>query len=82
MYILDLQVFHQAYIPRCLEEVADHEGDFERLAAGGETEGIYYQGITGMRADMSGARLVPAILERAQMHNNTDPDDTSPGCVV
>ncbi len=35
-------------------------------AGGGDTEGIYYQGITGMKADMSGARLYPAIAETAQ----------------
>ena len=35
-------------------------------AGGGDSEGIYYQGITGMKADMSGARLYPAIAETAQ----------------
>ena len=36
-------------------------------AAGRDTEGIYYQGITGMKADMSGARLYPAIAETNQV---------------
>ncbi len=61
------QVFRQAAIPRRLEDVVDHEKDFLRLAEGHEVEGIYYQGITGMRADMSGARLVPTLVERAQL---------------
>lgn len=30
---------------------------------GQEQEGIYYQGITGMKADMSGARTTPKLLE-------------------
>lgn len=61
-----LQVFAQAFIPRKLEEVEDHEGDFERLEAarGGHCEGIYYQVITGMKADMTGARLHPSICEQ------------------
>jgi hypothetical protein len=61
------QVFRQADIPRRLDDVVDHEKDFKLLAEGGEVEGIYYQGITGMRADMKGARLVPALVERAQL---------------
>ena len=31
---------------------------------GGDTEGIYYQVIAGMSADMSGARLQPRICEQ------------------
>ncbi|KAK9839008.1 hypothetical protein WJX74_007754 [Apatococcus lobatus] len=50
------EVFRQAYIPRRLGEVADHERDYDRLTGGGDTEGIYYQSIAGMNADMSGAR--------------------------
>lgn len=66
-----VQIFHQAYIPRRLEEVDDYEADFERLtAAGGSgggraTEGIYYQTIAGMRPDMSGAAAAPAVVEAA-----------------
>ena len=37
-------VFSQAFIPKTLEEVDDHERDFDRLAeGGGKAEGIYYQ---------------------------------------
>ncbi|KAK9837363.1 hypothetical protein WJX84_003236 [Apatococcus fuscideae] len=50
------EVFRQAYIPRRLGEVADHEGDYDRLAGGQDTQGIYYQSIAGMKADMSGAQ--------------------------
>ena len=31
---------------------------------GGDTDGIYYQVIAGMSADMSGARLQPRICEQ------------------
>lgn len=59
-----MQVFSQTHIPRALEEVVDHEGHFDRLAEGKDTEGIYYQTITGMRADMTGAREGPAFAEK------------------
>ena len=48
-----MQIFHEAYIPRRLEEVEDHEGDFERLLNAGtneQLEGIYYQTIAGTHA--------------------------------
>lgn len=60
------RVFEQAYIPRRLEEVEEYERDHDRLAGGQEQEGIYYQGITGMKADMSGARTTPKLLELQQ----------------
>ena len=91
------QVFQQAYIPRRLEEVDDHEGDFDRLAgsaagAAGRhappAEGIYYQTLAGMRADMSGAAGQPAIVAAAaqlrhgdegapDMHASTSGEDHS-----
>lgn len=58
------QVFVQTHIPRALEEVEDHEKDFDRLAEGNNIEGIYYQTITGMRHDMSGAREGPAHAQQ------------------
>jgi RIO kinase 1 len=68
------QIFQQAFIPRRLEEVDDHEADFDRLAEGGNapggggvasSEGIYYQTLAGMRADMTGAAAQPAIVRAA-----------------
>jgi RIO kinase 1 len=44
--------------------VTDYEEHFDRLAEGKDVEGIYYQGITGMKEDMSGARLGPAIMQQ------------------
>ena len=59
------RVFAQAFIPRRLEEVANYERDQERMkkAGGANVEGIFYQTITGMKADLSGARTVPVLLE-------------------
>lgn len=57
-------VFHQAFIPRKLEDVTHYERDHDRLATGQNTEGIYYQTIAGMQADLSGVRLAPAVLSQ------------------
>lgn len=56
-------VFHQVFIPRKLEEVVEYERDHERIKEGRDTEFIYYQTITGMKEDLSGARLQPTVLE-------------------
>ena len=56
-------VFHQAFIPRALDEVDMFERDQRRLIQGkGESEGIYYQTITGMESDLSGVRTTPTLL--------------------
>lgn len=58
------RVFHQAFIPRRLDEVAYFERDAARIASGGNTEGIYYQTVTGLEVDLSGVRTVPVVLQR------------------
>ena len=51
-------VWASAHIPRRLADVADAEGDAERLARGGEAaEGIYYQRFAGMTEDMGKVRI-------------------------
>ncbi|PSC75250.1 serine threonine-kinase RIO1-like [Micractinium conductrix] len=50
-------VFAKAYIPKKLEDVMNYERDHARLTSGTDTEGIYYQALAGMKADMSGARV-------------------------
>ena len=59
-------MFQQAFIPRRLEEVTHYERDRDRLAAGGSSEGIYYQAITGMKEDLSGPRQQPLVVEQEQ----------------
>ncbi|MEW5300878.1 MAG: hypothetical protein WDW36_003774 [Sanguina aurantia] len=56
-------LFQQAYIPRRLEEVVHYERDHERLTTGGNTDGLYYQMIAGMKQDLSGAEAQPAVLQ-------------------
>ncbi|KAH9329491.1 hypothetical protein KI387_001599 [Taxus chinensis] len=56
-------VFAQSFIPRTLGQVKDFEKDIDQITSGKNTEGIYYQTITGMKEDLSGVRVVPAILE-------------------
>ncbi|CAK9236508.1 unnamed protein product [Sphagnum troendelagicum] len=46
-------VFIQSYIPKTLDQVKDYEGDMTRISSGKDTEGIYYQTITGLKADLS-----------------------------
>lgn len=70
----------QSFIPRTLDQVKDFEKDIVNISRGKDTEGIYYQTITGLKPDLSGVLLVPTILE-----NSTDaekkPDVLSPSVV-
>eukprot|EP00798_Chlamydomonas_sp_ICE-L_P018874 gene18874-25432_t len=60
---IEAAIFQQAFIPRTLEEVVHYERDHKAMTTGtGPKEHIFYQGITGMKADLSGARLDPALL--------------------
>ncbi|ABP00958.1 predicted protein, partial [Ostreococcus lucimarinus CCE9901] len=60
---IQANVFHQAFIPRALDEVDLFERDQKRLIQGkGESEGIYYQTITGMADDLSSVRTTPTLL--------------------
>ena len=58
------EVWQQAFIPKRLDEVDTFERDQRRVrdARGGETEGVYYQSITGMKGDLSGVETTPKIL--------------------
>lgn len=61
---VDEAVFQQAFIPRKLEEVEHFERDSERLVRG-ESKDIYFQTITGMARDGTGAGVVPKVLLQA-----------------
>ena len=58
-------MFKGSFIPRRLDEVTHFERDAARIATGGDTEGIYYQTVTGLASDLSGVRLVPSLLSPA-----------------
>jgi RIO kinase 1 len=61
------EVWQQAFIPKRLDEVDTFERDQRRLrSGGGESEGVYYQSITGMKKDLSGVETTPKILRAKQ----------------
>ena len=82
------RVWAQAFIPKKLEEVAHYERDHARLQQGTDTEGIYFQALAGMNADMSGVAEVPPLgqvvvvgkkkkdkIEGLKVHGDEDDDD-------
>ncbi|XP_024530272.1 serine/threonine-protein kinase RIO1 [Selaginella moellendorffii] len=69
-------VFVQAFIPRTLDQVQDYERDIQRIATGKDTEGIYYQTITGLKEDLSGVRQVPSLLEKQEKQPATAEAET------
>lgn len=64
---LDDEVFKSAYIPQRLDDVIDYEKDVRLAKQGKATDQlILYQTLTGMRDDLSGARLRPRLLENSE----------------
>lgn len=62
---LDDEVFKSAYIPQKLDDVINYERDIKLTKQGRSTDQlILYQTLTGMKDDLSGARLVPKLLDR------------------
>ena len=55
-------VFKQIFIPRTLAEVEKFEEDFEQMRIG-QGQDIAYSTVTGLKPDLSGAQLVPALLQ-------------------
>ena len=65
---VDQEVFHRAFIPRKMDEIADFERDLKTMqgatkekpddksGAARKVDGIYYQTILGMKEDLSGPR--------------------------
>jgi RIO kinase 1 len=71
-------VFKNSFIPRRLDEVTHFERDAARIATGGYTEGIYYQTVTGLEADLSGVRTVPSMLQQPGGGEGVAGDDAAP----
>lgn len=59
---LEEEVFKHSYIPRTLNEVVDFEQDMKK-AKEGKTEGIMYQKVIGLKSDLTGALLIPQLLD-------------------
>lgn len=60
---VDDEVFGNAYIPQRLDDVIDFERDVKLAKQGKGGQALLYQTLTGMKDDLSGARLKPNLLE-------------------
>ncbi|KAK5604440.1 Serine/threonine-protein kinase RIO1 [Crenichthys baileyi] len=67
---VDEEVFKKAYIPRTLTEVSHYERDVELMrskeeesAISGHQDNVLYQTLTGLKKDLSGVQMVPALLQ-------------------
>ncbi|ELR19424.1 uncharacterized protein ACA1_266810 [Acanthamoeba castellanii str. Neff] len=67
------EVFKRSFIPRTLDDVIDAERDIFEKKGSGAVSDMHYQGVTGMRQDLSGASTVPSILEGDQTPTTTEP---------
>ncbi|KDD73464.1 RIO1 family protein [Helicosporidium sp. ATCC 50920] len=61
---VDDLVWAQTYIPRKLEEVTHYERDHSRAQGKGSRDGLTFHTLSGMEADMSAPRTLPAGLGR------------------
>jgi len=85
---IDDAVFKQVHIPRTLNEVVHFERDAVKAGAGGGDD-LFYLTLTGLKDDVSGARVTPALLEGSasqsdaqesqQNVSNEGKDDTKDG---
>ncbi|XP_075069132.1 serine/threonine-protein kinase RIO1 [Mixophyes fleayi] len=70
---VDEEVFKKAYIPRTLNEVKNFERDVdlmqklkeEDMSLNTQQDNILYQTVTGLKKDLSGAEMVPALLQNS-----------------
>ncbi|XP_058093208.1 uncharacterized protein LOC131239498 isoform X1 [Magnolia sinica] len=65
-------VFVQSFIPRRLTEVKDYEKDIDRITGHKNTEGIYYQTITGMTQVLSRVPDNPKESTQQQQKDSTE----------
>ncbi|XP_061694823.1 serine/threonine-protein kinase RIO1 [Syngnathoides biaculeatus] len=79
---VDEEVFKQVYIPRTLTEVSHYERDFdtvgkkeEEWAVGGHDDNVLYQTLTGLKKDLSGVQMVPALLEDGGGSSSPEEDE-------
>lgn len=76
-------VFKKVFLPRRLDEVVEYERDFENVQQG-NSQGVYYQTIMGLKEDLSGVRLIPKVIEddhstteEEQLEDDEDNEDFS-----
>ena len=68
---VDDAVFKNIYIPQSLHEVSHYESDVSQAKTGTKTD-IAYQTITGLKPDLSGALLVPQLLQNDQENKSVN----------
>ncbi|XP_076440993.1 serine/threonine-protein kinase RIO1-like [Babylonia areolata] len=74
--IIDEEVFKNAYIPRTLDQMTDHEKEWEKQLRG-DTEDSHFQTVTGMKRDMTGAQEIPRMLEgKLQLSPSDEQEDS------
>ncbi|KAM4705537.1 serine/threonine-protein kinase RIO1 [Rhinophrynus dorsalis] len=84
---VDEEVFKKAYIPRTLTEVKNYERDVdtmqklkeEDMSLNTQQDNILYQTVTGLKKDLSGVEMVPALLQNSdeqQLGSDSDADST------
>ncbi|XP_053570691.1 serine/threonine-protein kinase RIO1 [Bombina bombina] len=87
---VDEEVFKKAYIPRTLTDVTNYERDVdvmqnlkeEDMSHNIQHDNILYQTVTGLKKDLSGVEMVPAILQNTAQEQQTEShsdDDTTEG---
>ncbi|XP_077580054.1 serine/threonine-protein kinase RIO1 [Stigmatopora nigra] len=83
---VDEEVFKRAYIPRTLAEVSHYERDYQLIAAdegdaalSGRDHGVLYQTLTGLKKDLSGVQMVPALLEDDVSSSSSSEDEEEDG---
>ncbi|XP_061878881.1 serine/threonine-protein kinase RIO1 isoform X2 [Entelurus aequoreus] len=79
---VDEEVFMKAYIPRTLTEVSHYERDFdlvrmkeEESAISGCDDSVLYQTLTGLKKDLSGVQMIPALLEDEESSSSEEDQD-------
>lgn len=61
--LIDEEVFKNAFIPQKLEDVIDYETDAKQ-AQQGTAQDDFYKNVTGMNANLTGAKQTPDILKK------------------
>ncbi|XP_045819195.1 serine/threonine-protein kinase rio1-like [Trifolium pratense] len=69
--IADL-VFAQSYIPKTLDDVKNAEEDVQRITSGKDTEGLYYQTITGLKHALTITEPSLQNDQQKQISNTTE----------
>uniref|UniRef100_A0A8D8XA43 Serine/threonine-protein kinase RIO1 n=1 Tax=Cacopsylla melanoneura TaxID=428564 RepID=A0A8D8XA43_9HEMI len=77
---VEAEVFKQAYIPQTLNEVIDFERDINLIKSGhAPSNTLIYQNIVGLKADLSGPKLMPELLDQPKDKGSEEEEEESSG---